>query len=61
MLTFVEVKAQTVRPDGKQPVEIYIDRAKVPGGWLVRTISDGLAMAFVPDPAHAWDGSSLPQ
>lgn len=56
MLKFVELKAVTTRPDGTEPAEIYIDRAKVPGGWLVRTISDGIAMAFVPDPTHEWDG-----
>jgi hypothetical protein len=32
-------------------------RAKVPGGWLV-TFSGTLA--FYPDPAHAWNGASLP-
>lgn len=31
-------------------------RTKVPGGWLVAA-GDGLA--FLPDPAHEWDGSSL--
>lgn len=31
-------------------------RAKVPGGWLV-SAANGLA--FLPDPAHEWDGSSL--
>jgi hypothetical protein len=61
MLTFVEVQAQTVRSDGVDREPTYIDRAKVPGGWLVRTILDGLAMTFVPDPTHAWNGSSLPQ
>lgn len=33
-------------------------RAKVPGGWLV--VYDGNGMAFLPDPNHKWDGSSLP-
>jgi len=37
-------------------------RAKVPGGWFIRilgvTVSD--AAFFYPDPAHTWDGSSLP-
>ncbi|MBL8240432.1 MAG: hypothetical protein JNM66_23625 [Bryobacterales bacterium] len=33
-------------------------RAKVPGGWLVAA---GNGLAFVPDSAHAWDGSSLQQ
>jgi hypothetical protein len=62
MLTFVDVKAQTTRPDGSQAVEIPIDRAKIPGGWLVRSSTfQGPAMTFVPDPTHAWNGSSLPQ
>jgi hypothetical protein len=59
MLTFVEVEAQTADSDGGKPAPVYVDRAKIPGGWLVRTISDGLAMTFVPDPDHLWDGSSL--
>ncbi len=32
-------------------------RAKIPGGWL---ISAGGALAWYPDPEHAWDGASLP-
>jgi len=35
-----------------------VARAKVPGGWLV--IYGKEAIAFYPDPNHAWDGSSLP-
>jgi len=31
-------------------------RARVPGGWLVAA---GNGLAFLPDPAHAWDGSSI--
>jgi hypothetical protein len=43
--------------------EMY--RAKVPGGWLVRLSSrtnsaTAEAVAFYPDPGHAWDGGSLP-
>ena len=36
-------------------------RAKVPGGWFVRT-SIGIygSAFFYPDPEHLWDGSSLP-
>jgi len=42
-------------------------RAKVPGGWLVMTKYDAekydaggtsTGITFVPDPQHAWDGSS---
>ena len=42
-------------------IDSYTDRAKVPGGWLVRhhagmgAFSDWrVAMAFVPDPKHDW-------
>lgn len=38
------------------PSTISVQRAKIPGGWLV-TAGNGLA--FVPDAAHEWDGSSL--
>ena len=34
-------------------------RAKVPGGWFVKTASEE-GPFFYPDPEHAWDGSSLP-
>jgi len=32
-------------------------RAKVPGGWLVSM--PGAGVAFYPEPAHEWDGSTL--
>ena len=36
-------------------------RAKIPGGWLVALRTDEAeSVCFVPDPAHAWDGGSLP-
>jgi hypothetical protein len=38
------------------PANLATQRAKVPGGWLVAA---GNGLAFVPDPAHEWDGSSL--
>jgi hypothetical protein len=38
------------------PSNLTTRRAKVPGGWLV-AVGDGVA--FLPDPAHEWDGSSL--
>ena len=40
-----------------------VERAKVPGGWLVmaRTqMSYGVSVSFYPDPTHEWDGGSLP-
>ena len=38
------------------PSNLATQRAKVPGGWLVAV---GNGVAFVPDAAHHWDGSSL--
>ncbi|MBI2689439.1 MAG: hypothetical protein HYX27_24290 [Acidobacteria bacterium] len=38
------------------PSNVATLRAKVPGGWLVFA---GNGMAFLPDPSHDWDGSSL--
>jgi len=36
-------------------------RASVPGGWLiVADQADGAGVTFVPDPAHQWDGGSVP-
>jgi len=38
------------------PSNLAVQRTKVPGGWLVAA---GNGLAFVPDAAHEWDGSSL--
>ncbi len=38
------------------PSNVTTQRTKVPGGWLVAA---GNGLAFVPDPGHEWDGSSL--
>ena len=38
------------------PSNIATSRAKVPGGWLVSTPN---GLTFLPDPDHAWAGSSL--
>lgn len=37
-------------------------RAKVPGGWLVKTAwgGEGVGLTFMPDPEHSWDGKALP-
>ena len=35
-------------------------RSKIPGGWIVvMTGGQERSIAFVPDPNHTWDGSSL--
>lgn len=49
-------------PRGTWTVETW--RARVPGGWLVLCIITSTKistrMKFVPDPAHEWDGNSVP-
>ncbi len=43
-----------------------MQRSKIPGGWLVKVefwggpSITGCSITFVPDPAHKWDGGSLP-
>lgn len=43
-----------------------LERAKVPGGWLVTSSRDGgpgqigSGITFVPDPDHQWDGQAIP-
>jgi hypothetical protein len=36
---------------------VSLQRAKIPGGWLVVNGSDG-ALAFVPDAEHKWNENS---
>lgn len=59
MIIFIEVHARVISPGKTETEPAYVDRAKIPGGWLVRTMSNGLAMTFVPDPDHSWNGFSL--
>jgi len=44
------------------PVHNYkpLQRAKVPGGWLILWTYNEHSIAFIPDPTHSWDGGSLP-
>ena len=42
--------------------EYLVERAKVPGGWLVISqfkVGHAHGLVFVPDPNHEWDGGSL--
>lgn len=61
MLTFERVPAehrQTTHATALTPLDIQ--RARIPGGWLLRMKGrDEASLTFVPDPTHAWDGSSL--
>jgi len=39
-----------------EPYYRKIERAKVPGGWLIRMeVGDGGGITFVPDPNHEWE------
>ncbi|MEO7715805.1 MAG: hypothetical protein ABIY70_06375 [Capsulimonas sp.] len=43
----------------KLEFEARLARAKVPGGWLILTVTAGApaphSITFYPDPTHAWD------
>jgi hypothetical protein len=42
------------------PLSVRVNRAKIPGGWLVvSTSSSGGGVTFYPDPQHKWDGGSV--
>lgn len=43
-----------------EALSVRVNRAKVPGGWLLATISSsGGGFTFYPDPQHKWDGGSV--
>ena len=50
-------------PDSGAPyaATLYLFRSKVPGGWLLLTMTGGndSSVSFYPDPLHSWDGSSM--
>ena len=54
---------QTTRElTGLMHSKYLLERAKVPGGWLVISqfaIGPAHGLVFVPDPNHEWDGGSL--
>ena len=56
-LVFESVAAVLVTGFG--PEDLNIQRAKVPGGWLV-LYDDGKSITFYPDPTYAWSGTSVP-
>ena len=55
---------QTTRDlTGLMHSKYLLERAKVPGGWLVISqfqVGPAHGLVFVPDPNHEWDGGSLP-
>ena len=55
-LVFETVAAVLVSGFGTE--DLTIQRAKVPGGWLV-LYDEGKSITFYPDPTHAWAGSSV--
>ena len=60
-LIWEEIECDLIKQGRLIQKAIHLQRAKVPGGWLVQTtfLSGGGAF-FYPDPEHLWDGSSLP-
>ena len=54
------LKWEVLKEEGHADWTKRTERAKIPGGWLVRSdIYEGGGMAFVPDPDHKWDGNSV--
>lgn len=68
MLKLEKLEQDQKLKDGDQEFAVY--RAKIPGGWLVLMRQFDFdkingwgwgygGAAFVPDPNHQWDGSSI--
>ena len=59
-----ELVFESIRVNKGSPA-LAVERAKVPGGWLVvgyyfKILSfSNPSIAFYPDPEHRWDGGSL--
>ena len=61
MLIWEEIECDLKKEGRLIPKAIHLQRAKVPGGWLVQVNLLSYSGAFFyPDPEHIWDGSSLP-
>ena len=57
-----EILNTTREVHGVMHSDYLAERAKVPGGWLVISqfkVGGAHGLAFLPDPAHTWDGGSL--
>jgi len=61
----VRFEWEMIQEYGEAFDETWLQRAKVPGGWIVRQLkykgTSAEAMCFVPDPNHEWDGQTLVQ
>ena len=62
MLIWEKLKCETREKGLFSQSAPIVQRAKVPGGWFIRTteLTQGGGAFFYPDPEHLWDGSSLP-
>jgi hypothetical protein len=57
-----ELLATKREADGFLDSDYMLERAKVPGRWLVLSqfkIGSAHGLVFLPDPEHRWDGGSL--
>jgi hypothetical protein len=62
-----EYYAPALYSDGYEDLHPTLERARVFGGWLIRTISGDddsgsfYSITFIPDPKHEWKIEELPQ
>ena len=65
MFVWEELEPRVSYLSGKVGKAAPLYRAKVPGGWIVCLLAGvpqgggAGGLAFLPDPSHKWDGSSL--